>query len=243
LQLITDFSSFTLILIAGMLYLFTQHDLKLYEIITAIVLLVITIGLSVIISLGLINPSFPQRLMTWLQSVSTKIAQRFKRKSWLSEDWAKKNAEEFTNASLAIARHPKRLARTLAAAFAAHLIEMTSLYMLFLAFGYPIQFGPLLAGYTMGILFWVVSICALTACYNIPTGRSSSSTVLECAPGRHLHCNHGDHQSIFCSYTQLTIALCRAGEIFSFDHSAWRPSHRRHGRIWFGDIGRRFVAA
>ncbi len=158
LQLIADFSSFTLILIVGMAYLFVQHDLKLYEIITAAVLLAITIGLSVIISLGLINQALPHRLMLWLQTSATKIALKLKRDPWLSDDWAQKNAAEFTEASLAIARHPQRLARTVFAALTAHMVDITCLFVLFLAFGYPITFGPLVAGYAMGILFWVVSI-------------------------------------------------------------------------------------
>jgi phosphatidylglycerol lysyltransferase len=158
LQLIADFSAFTLILVGGMAYLFIQHDLKLYEVVTAIALLVITIGLAVIISLGLINPSLPHRLLAWLRNFINQIGSIFKRPYLIDEQWVEKNAIEFAEASFAIIKHPDRLTRTVGAALVAHFIDLSSLYALFLAFGYPIQIGPLVAGYAIGILFWVVSI-------------------------------------------------------------------------------------
>jgi phosphatidylglycerol lysyltransferase len=158
LQLIADFSAFTLILIFGLAYLFIQHDLKTYELITAIVLLLITVGLSGVLLLGLRWPNQLQRLLFWLQSVVNKLAAKLKRPAWLPESWAEKNAAEYIDAAVAVRRHPIRLARTIGLALAAHFLDIACLYFLFLAFGDPIPFGPLVAGYAMGILFWIVSI-------------------------------------------------------------------------------------
>jgi len=76
----------------------------------------------------------------------------------LSEDWALKTAEEFNQAALAVAEHPSRLIRTIFVAFLAHLLDLTTLYILFLTFHQPVGFGTLIAGYAVGILFWIVSI-------------------------------------------------------------------------------------
>jgi phosphatidylglycerol lysyltransferase len=157
LQLIADFSAFTLILIVGMVYLFIWHDLKVYEVIGAAILLGLTIGLCGILALGLWRPGLLKRLLSWLQGVMNGLARRLKRANFLEEDWAEKNATEFTEASIAIGRYPKRLALTLGIAFIGHLIDLTSLYVLFLAFHQPVTFGVLVAGYAMGILFWIVS--------------------------------------------------------------------------------------
>ena len=59
---------------------------------------------------------------------------------------------------MAVASHPFRLMRTVAVALLAHILDITSLYLLFLAFNQPIGLGTLVAGYAVGILFWIVSI-------------------------------------------------------------------------------------
>lgn len=43
-------------------------------------------------------------------------------------------------------------------ALIAHLVDLTSLYALFLAFHEPVGIGVLVAGYAIGVLFWIVSI-------------------------------------------------------------------------------------
>jgi len=67
LQLIADFSAFTLVLIPGLIYLFIQHDLQIYEIIAAIILLLMTIGLSGVLMLGVWKPEWLKRLFAWAQ--------------------------------------------------------------------------------------------------------------------------------------------------------------------------------
>jgi len=158
LQLITDFTAFTLILVIGMFYLFTQHDLKTYEVITAVILLALTLGLTAILGMGLWSPAFLRRLMGWFQRLANGLASRLKRAPFLAEDWASTNGEEFIIAATAMFNHPLRLAQTLGLALAAHLLDILCLYTLFLAFNQPLKIGPLIAGYAMGILFWIVSI-------------------------------------------------------------------------------------
>lgn len=60
-------------------------------------------------------------------------------------------------AAKAIEDRPERLALTFFIALIAHLINIASLYSLFIAFHQQIELGPLVAGYAMGILFWNVS--------------------------------------------------------------------------------------
>jgi phosphatidylglycerol lysyltransferase len=158
LQLIADFGAFTLVLIPGLIYLFIQHDLQIYEIIAAIILLIITIGLSSVLMLGVWKPEWLKRLFVWSQSPAGWVYSRFNRTLSLADDWAQKNAEEMNQASAAVASHPLRLMRTVGVALLAHLIDITSLYILFRAFNQPISVGVLVAGYAVGILFWIVSI-------------------------------------------------------------------------------------
>ncbi|MCL4541967.1 MAG: flippase-like domain-containing protein, partial [Chloroflexi bacterium] len=148
---------FTVVLGVGMAYLFTQHDLKTYETVGALLLLGLAGGLSGVLLIGLWLPSLLRSVLQWLQETVSRIAQRFQRHPPLPHDWAEKTTCEFAEAASAVRAHPRRLANTLCAALAAHALDLATLYVLFLAFRHSIDFGPLVAGYAMGILFWIVS--------------------------------------------------------------------------------------
>jgi uncharacterized protein (TIRG00374 family) len=158
LVLVADFSTFIPVLIIGLVYLFLHHNLQAYEIVGAAVLLLIMSGLTSVLLLGLWQPDQLRKILGWLQRTVNRLAGWFRRPALLADDWAEENAAEFTGAAAAIAAHPQRLGRTLAVALAVHLVDLASLYTLFLAFHQPVGFGTVVAGYAMGILFWVVSI-------------------------------------------------------------------------------------
>ncbi|MCA1953920.1 MAG: flippase-like domain-containing protein [Anaerolinea sp.] len=158
LQLIADLSAFIFVLIPGLFYLFTQHDLKIYEIVAAVFLLLLVLALSSLLLLGWWKPVWLERLFAWSQRTAGWLFGRFNRSLALADDWAQKNATEFNQASAAAAKHPLRLMRTVGIAFLAHWVNIASLYILFRAFNQPIGLGVLVAGYAVGILFWIVSI-------------------------------------------------------------------------------------
>ena len=158
LVLVADYSAFSLVLIAGLAYLFATRNLRFYEVIAAAILLLFIVGLSAILLLGLWRPNVLHRLLTWLQCTLQAIAARFHRRSFLPDDWAERNAAEFSDAALSIKQHPQRLARTYALAMTAHIAELMTLFMLFRAFHAPVHWGVLVAGYSVGILFWLVAI-------------------------------------------------------------------------------------
>jgi phosphatidylglycerol lysyltransferase len=158
LQLVADFGAFILVLVVGLVYLFLQHHLKAYQVVGAILLFLITLGWSGFLTLGLWRPTLLRGLLTWFHKLINGLAGRLGRPNLLGEDWAHTTAVEFTGAATAISRHPQELFRTLAVALAAHLVDIASLFALFLAFNQPIGLGPLVAGFAMGIVFWVVSI-------------------------------------------------------------------------------------
>ena len=158
LVLVAHFSAFLVILLVGMIYLFSNHNLKLYEAGAALFML---LGISIMIAellLGLWRPQLLHRILTWAQQLANRLAKIFKRPDLLDDTWVEKNTTEFTEAAMAIAANPGQLMQTVGIAFIAHLIDITSLYFVFLAFHQPVHFGVLVAGYSMGILFWVVSI-------------------------------------------------------------------------------------
>jgi phosphatidylglycerol lysyltransferase len=158
LVLIADLSAFTFILIFGLFYLFRRQDLEFYEIVAGLILLVIIGGLNAVLLLGLRRPDSLLGLLIRLQRLFNAVGIHFNRPHLLSDSWAERNANEFAEAALAIAAHPRRFGRVLVIAMAAHLINLSSLHAVFLAFHQPVGFELLTAAYAVGILFWIIAI-------------------------------------------------------------------------------------
>lgn len=160
IQLGADFVAFAFLLIPGLIYLFFERDLKVYEIGAALLLLSLTVGLTVLLLSGIWRPHWIHRLFEFAQRAANRVSEKLRHSPLMGEDWALNRTEEFNQASVAVAKHPLGLLRTIAAALLAHLLDLTTLYLLFRAFNQPIGLGTLVAGYAVGILFWVVSITA-----------------------------------------------------------------------------------
>jgi phosphatidylglycerol lysyltransferase len=158
LVLVANLSAFTLILIFGFFFLFRRNDLEIYEIAAGLILLVIVGGLNVILLMGLRRPDQLLSLLGSLQGLFNSIARRFNRLPTLSDAWAEQKANEFAEAALAITAHPQRLIRVLIISLSAHLINLSSLHAVFLAFHQPVGLELLIAAYAVGILFWIVAI-------------------------------------------------------------------------------------
>ncbi len=155
---IADTAGFTVLLLAGMVYLFLRGDLKAYQVTGAILLLLITAGLGALLVLGVSRPDALRRTLDGMARGTNRLARRLRRPAPLAPDWAETHAAEFSQAGVAIASRPGMLARTLAVALAVHVVDLASLFTLFLAFHQPAGFGVLVAGYVMGILFWKMSL-------------------------------------------------------------------------------------
>ncbi len=155
---VADTAGFTVLLLAGMVYLFLRGDLKAYQVTGAILLFLITAGLGALLVLGTSRPDALRRILDGMARSTNRLAHRLRRPAPLAWDWAETHAAEFSQAGVAIASRPGVLARTLAVALAVHVIDLGSLFALFLAFHQPVAVGLLLAGYVIGIMFWKMSL-------------------------------------------------------------------------------------
>jgi len=158
LQLVAVFFAVAIILIPGLYYLFAQNDLQTYEIVAAAILFIAIFGMSGALLLGLWYPQLLHRVLHRLQRMLNGVFGLLRISTQLAEDWAERNAAEFSAAAAAAATHPTRVARAVVVALAAHIVNVMCLYTLFLAFNQPVGPGVLISGYAMGILFLIVSV-------------------------------------------------------------------------------------
>jgi phosphatidylglycerol lysyltransferase len=157
LQLAADYGALMILLIPGLVFLFIQHDLKSYEVVAAVILLLATVGLTSAVLLGIWKPEWLRRLFGWSHQTAKWLFGRLQRTLTLADDWAQKNAEEFSQASMAVAGNPSGLMRAVGILLLSHILHITTLYLLFRAFNQPIGLGALMAGYAIGMLFWIVT--------------------------------------------------------------------------------------
>lgn len=157
LQVATDFGAFCMILVAGLIVLVSRHTLQWYELSAAMVLMLYVMSTSAALLLGRWRPMWLRNSLSWLQGVVNHLGARVRRPALLAAGWSERNAEEFIEASHAIAARPRQLVRTILIAVLAHCIDMVVLFAVFLAFGHPVGPGVLIAGYSTFVLFWIVS--------------------------------------------------------------------------------------
>jgi phosphatidylglycerol lysyltransferase len=153
-----DFASFLLVLLFGLAYLLTHHDLKPFEVLATGILLTIVATLTAALVLAMSRVDLVRRLMQCLQGLVNRLGAAIHRGTLLQDDWAARNTADLEQAGAAVRAHPSRLLATLAIALGAHGLDLLSLWMLFMAFRQEISIGALIAGFAIGVLFWIVSI-------------------------------------------------------------------------------------
>ena len=154
---IAMFCAFTVVLAVGMTVLFLYHDLHAYQVVAALLLLLALAGMTGVLLLGLWSVSLLRRILGIVQDAVNAIARRIRRPDFLAADWAEQNTLQFVEAAHEVAAHPRRLLRTVGLALAAHWVNLLCLYAVFLAFDHQVEPGVLVAGYSMAILFLIVS--------------------------------------------------------------------------------------
>lgn len=154
---VIDFGIFCLILIVGLVVLFLHHTLRLYEVITALIMMAYVGGMATLLLMGLWRPIWLRNTLARIQHLVNRAGGWFRHPTLLGATWAEEHAQEFNQAAQTVTERPLYLARTVGLALLAHLCDLASLYAIFLAFNSPASIGVVIAGYSMSILFWIIA--------------------------------------------------------------------------------------
>lgn len=104
------------------------------------------------------SPDWLRHGMEYVRRGVNHVAGWLHRKPPLDTDWAKRTVEEFAEAGEAVITQPRKLLKTLGWGLLMHGVNLAGLYVFFLAFGEPLAFGVLVAGFAMGIVFFVITV-------------------------------------------------------------------------------------
>ena len=108
--------------------------------------------------LAALSKTSPACLVASIQRCDSLFAVARLRRGALPHVWAESQATNLVGAAEAITARPAQVAATLGLGLLVHLINLGILSLLFLAFRQHPEVSTLLAGYSMGMLFWYVAI-------------------------------------------------------------------------------------
>lgn len=158
LVLLADYINLLLYLIAGLAYLAVRGVLSAYQIFGGVYLLLFIAALSALLLLGRQRQDWLRRFLTRVQRTVNDQARRFGRKPPLAEIWAGENAAAFMAAARATATRPQRSLGALGTALAFHTCGVLGTYALFPAYRQPIEPAGVIAGYAVGLAYWIIGI-------------------------------------------------------------------------------------
>lgn len=155
--LLLDYAAFICVLTLGLFVLIRRDNLNIGAITASVLLVALFVLLSILIYLGTRSGERLGRALAWMAQQVNRILWPFLRRQYLSEE----RAYDFANdASLGIkifVGSPKKLIAPSLLAIAKQFLLMLVLFLCFLAFKVAVSPGTIVASFSIGYLFLIIS--------------------------------------------------------------------------------------
>lgn len=152
-----DYFSFFCVLVLGLGVLFRRNNLTGLEVGASAFLLLVALAMAALLLLGASQPIAFERLLKWGARTVNRLVHPLLRREYLSEARAHDFAMETALALRALRTHPRDYLIPVAIALLARILHVSLLALTFLAFEVPFTLGTVIAGYSIGFLFVIVS--------------------------------------------------------------------------------------
>ncbi|PWH18476.1 MAG: hypothetical protein DDG59_05920 [Anaerolineae bacterium] len=157
LFVLVDYAAFLCVLALGLIVLFRRDDLDPPEIIASILLFLLAITMATLITIGARSPVTLGNILAHLARLVNRLLFPFIRRNYLSEQRAHEFAEEVSSGLEALRSDHRTLIVPLMLGLFNKLLLILTLAMVFFAFKVPISIGTVIAGFSVGYLFMIVS--------------------------------------------------------------------------------------
>ncbi len=157
LYVLFDYTSFLFILAVGLLILVEQNDLETAELAASALLFVVAAGLAFMIYLGMCSASQLSRILVWAAQRASRLLFPVFHHEVISENRATAFAAEVADGLRMLRRNPRNLLLPTALSLCSKALLVVVLFLMFLSFKVPLSFGTLVAGFSIGYLFMIVS--------------------------------------------------------------------------------------
>lgn len=156
--LVADLASLVPFIFYGDIFLRQHQALKFYDVLGTGIFLFFIFGLCLLISLAYWRVNLLRAVLSKVRLLVNRVMSWLKHPNWLGEGWPRQTAKELTEAVNAVLSARGWMSISLLVGFFLHALNLVGLYILFLAFRQPVQLGTLVAGFGIGIVFFVITI-------------------------------------------------------------------------------------
>ena len=111
-----------------------------------------------IIILGIYKPSSLNAYLCWQTKALNFLAKSLHLGKRFKDDWIEEGVIEFNNASKNITKQTKEIWKLIGCYFLVHVINILSLFFVFMAFNEQVSIWTLVSGFVMGVVFQIVGI-------------------------------------------------------------------------------------
>lgn len=157
LYILFEYVGFLMVLALGLIVLFRRNNLATTELIASGVLFVIATGLGILLWLGMRSAAELGRALSWLARSVNKLVFPFLRREYLSEERAYAFAHDAAAGLREVRRRREYLLLPAVLSLSSKALLISILFLMFLAFRVPFSVGTLVAGFSIGYLFMIVS--------------------------------------------------------------------------------------
>jgi uncharacterized protein (TIRG00374 family) len=152
-----DYGAFFAVLALGLIVLFRRNSLDAGEIFASIILLVISLTLATLIYLGMRSAQALGRALAWMASLVNKMLWPLLKRDYLSEERAYEFAEDASDGLYVLQKSPSGLVVPIGLALLKQAMLIGILWCSFMIFRVPFSAGTLIAGFSIGYLFMIIT--------------------------------------------------------------------------------------
>lgn len=157
LYLLFDYAGFLCVLVLGFIVLFRRDNLNIGELLASGVLIVIAAFMTTLLYLGMRSRDELASVLAWLVRQVNRLLQPFIHRPYLSELHARAFAHDASQGLREVRHSPENLFFPAALALSNKALLIAILSLMFMAFDVPLSAGTLIAGFSIGYLFFIVS--------------------------------------------------------------------------------------
>jgi uncharacterized protein (TIRG00374 family) len=157
LLVLYDYVAFLLVLTLGLIVLFERNQLSAAEVVASLILVAIASGLAFLLSLGMRSAEKLGRALAGMATLVNRIARPFIHHDYLDVERAHAFAHDAAEGLHAARRTPGNLLLPGALALSSKAFLISILFFVFLAFRQPFSVSTLIAAFSIGYLFLIVS--------------------------------------------------------------------------------------
>jgi glycosyltransferase 2 family protein len=152
-----DYFSLLCVLLLGLIVLIRRNHLNWSELLASVIFIFIALVLAALIYIGMRSSETLGRVLAWMARSANSITQPILRREYLSESHAHEFAHSAGEGLKELRHNPKRMFTPVLLSLINKALQLLILLLVFIAFDAPLSIGTLIASFSIGYLFLIVS--------------------------------------------------------------------------------------